>query len=38
MWRLTANNTRFDFHDLEGANLSIAILKRFNIEYKLEKI
>lgn len=38
MWRLKANNTHFDFHDLEGARLSIAILERFNIEYVLEKI
>ena len=37
-YRLTANGISFDFHDMSGVSLSIAILKRFNIEYKLEEL
>lgn len=34
-YRIIANGVSFDFHDIYGARLSIDILNRFNIKYKL---
>ena len=34
-FRLIANGVSFDFHDIHGAKLSIDILDRFNVKYKL---
>tara|TARA_Y100000816_G_C26010278_1_gene528182 strand:- start:408 stop:563 length:156 start_codon:yes stop_codon:yes gene_type:complete len=34
-YRLIANGVSFDFHDIQGAKLSIDILDRFNVKYKL---
>tara|TARA_B100000123_G_C25503872_1_gene329099 strand:- start:308 stop:457 length:150 start_codon:yes stop_codon:yes gene_type:complete len=34
-FRLIANKASFDFHDMHGVKLSIDILDRFNVKYKL---
>ena len=37
-YRIICNGVTFDFHDLNGVELSVAILKRFNIPYELIEI
>lgn len=34
-YRIKCNSVTFDFHDLGGVELSVAILKRFNIPFEL---
>lgn len=34
-YRIICNEVTFDFHDLSGVELSVAILKRFNIPFEL---